>query len=319
VSGKAATFYAYILGLYLIIFNWLSVLFSDILCLFLICAFIYFTIKSLRSEKFRFKSFLLPALLLGYLILTKVFFALVVMTALIAGVVYYLMVRDKKILKFLVVLGFGYLVASPYLGYTYSLTGRFPYWSSNGGEQLYWMSSHHDKEYGNWMDSHVLLDRVIPDMHPSHISLYDSAYTKPWIERNDIFLHEAKENIKKDPFGYVYNVIANSIRLVADGPNSYYNQSLRPYFFLFINLILLIPLVLSIYPAWVNRKSIPFEIIGPTLFILIYLGGSILIAAIHRYFIIVVPFILLWIAFIYTNFVRVSIKNELKQGIKTQS
>ena len=43
-----------------------------------------------------------------------------------------------------------FIVNVPYLGYTYHLTGKMFYWSSFGGNNLYWMSSPYPEEYGNY-------------------------------------------------------------------------------------------------------------------------------------------------------------------------
>jgi 4-amino-4-deoxy-L-arabinose transferase-like glycosyltransferase len=310
VPAKTALLSAYVMGLYFPMFKWIRLLFSDVLSIFLLCCLIFLVLKVLRSDRFAFRQLILPALLLAFLIWVKVFFALVILTGIVTALIYYAFVRKKAVLKWAAILVLGYGLATPWLVYTYQMTGRVWYWSSNGGEQLYWMSSHLDKEYGNWIESTSVLNRDFPEMDQRHLVLYDSAYTKPWVERNDHFFHIAKENIKNDPAGYVYNVIANAIRMVADGPNSYYDQSLRPYLFLFFDLILLIPLVLTIIPAWKNRQHLPFEIIAVCFLILIYWGGSIFIASIQRYFIIIVPFILLWISFIFTQFTQISFKNQ---------
>lgn len=310
VPEKIALISSFVLGLYYPMFKWMRLMFSDILSLFILCLFIFLVLKLLRRKAFSLTQMIIPAILLAYLIWVKVFFALVVLTGIITAVLYWLFIRKRVVLKWAALLLFGYLLATPWLIYTYQMTGRVLYWSSNGGEQLYWMSSHLDKEYGNWIESTSVFNRDFPNMDERHLMLYDSAYTMPWVERNDHFFHIAKENIKNDPGGYIYNVISNAIRMVADGPNSYYNQSLRPYFFLFFDLILLVPLVLTIIPAWKNRKALPFEIRAVCFLILIYWGGSIFIASIQRYFIVVVPFILLWTTFIYHHFVQISFEDK---------
>ena len=306
VPKRIATIYSFALGLYIPMIMWIGVLFSDILSLFLISGFMYTVLRCFRKAQLKFVNLLIPALFLGYLILTKVFFAMVVFAAVAGAIICFFFTRNNKVLKFAAILTLGYLIASPYLLYTYSMTGRYFYWSSNGGEQMYWMSSHQDNEYGNWIESTLVLERKIEHMHPDHEELYDYAYTKPWVERNDIFMKEAKKNIRANPGGYVYNVIANSIRLMAGGPRSYLNQSLHPYFFLFINLGLLVPVLLSLIPAWMNKNLIPFEIFGLIGFILIYLGGSVLIAAVQRYLLVTLPILILWIAFINTHFIQLS-------------
>lgn len=314
VSKKAALLAAYCFGLYLPMFKWIRLNFSEAISMFLICGFMYFMIRLLTSERFRVKDLIIPAFLLGYLVLVKTIFAYAIYVALLLSILYFLLYRTQKSAKNVAVFVLSLVVTIPFLIYTYSVTGRVMYWGSNGGEQLYWMTTRYDNEYGHWIDSDHLLLRRIPDMHPSHIALYDSVYNgkRSWVEMNDMFMHQAVENIKLNPKAYLYNIVANTMRMVADGPLSYKYQSLRPYLYLLVNALLIVPLFFSLYPAWKHRKSIPFEIITLSVFILLYVGGSALLAAIHRYFILVIPYIIFWLAFMYSNFIQISFKNNFE-------
>lgn len=313
VPKKAALIATYCFGLYLPMFGWIRINFSESVSLFLICGFMYFMIRLLTSKRFKFIDVLIPAFMLGYLVLVKTIFAYAILTGIALSALHFLLFKNQKSLKSIAALSLSFVFTLPFLIYTYNLTGRIFYWGSNGGEQLYWMSTRYENEYGSWLDSDHLLLRRIPDMHPTHLAFYDSIYfKKSWVEMNDAFKHQAVENIKANPKAYLYNIAANTMRLFADAPLSYKNHSLRPYLFLLYNAFLLIPLIFSLYPAWKHRKSIPFEIIAVTLFILFYFGGSMLLTAVHRYFILVVPYMLLWLAFIYANFIQFSFNNNFQ-------
>jgi hypothetical protein len=310
---RTALFVSYAFGLYVPMFKWIRLNFSESVCLFLFAGFIYFSVKALRADKFRWKDVLIPSFMLGYAILCKAQFAYVAFATLIFAIAAYIFLRDGKAARGVAILATSFLLAVPYLIYTYSLTGRVLYWGSNGGEQLYWMSSDKENEYGMWIESDLLLNRLIPDMHPEHIRLYDSVYAiGNWVEMNDIFYAKAKENIKANPRAYLYNVAANAWRLVSDGPTSYSKSSMRPLAFLFANSFIILPLIFSIYLGWINRRAIPLEVLGLTLFVLMYLGASLLHGAVIRYFVAAVPFLLLWLGFVYSNFLRITIVRPMK-------
>lgn len=321
IPAKRATILSYCFGLYYPMLEWIWMNFSECLCIFLMCGFMYYTVLYLRSDKPKIAHLLLAGGLLGYLVLTKVLYSYMVFAALFIMILYYLLFRNPKALRSSSIFVVAFLVTVPYLIYTYNLTGRVLYWGSNGGEQLYWMTTHYKGEYGSWIESTTVLRREIPTMHPSHLSLYDTAYNMnlSWVEMNDLFMHRAVENLKNNPKPYLYNVIANAIRLVCDGPISFWGQSLRPYFYLFINSLLMIPLIFSLYPAWLHRQKIPFEIICLGLFTALYFGASVLLVAVVRYFIMVVPFLILWLGFIYTYFIQFTFNSKLQASNITNS
>ncbi len=311
VPSRQATFFAYALGLYWPVIIYLNATVTEAPAMFLLCGFMYFMIKLQREEKRRPAHMIAAGLMVGYLALTRDIFSYVILCGLVLAVAAYVLFRRAEAVRWAATLGIGFLVVVPYLYHTWSLTGRYLYFSSNGGEQLYWMSSALPGEYGAFFSIDSLYERRSAELvRPEHIPFVDSIFHLPYVERNDALVAEAKAKIWGNPAGYIKNVIANALRLVSDGPTSYSPQGWYVYKYLFTHLLYLIPLLLSLYPAWRFRKSIPLEILALCLFMAIYVGGSLLVTALARYFVMVIPVILLWLAFFFTHTIRLSFENR---------
>ena len=310
ISPTRSLIFAYLLGLYLPLGRVSAFAMTESLTLFLLCAFMYYSVKYLKLDKLNLKKSLLPAFLLAYLVWTRTIFGYVTLVGIpvFAGV--YLLLKNKKSLKFLLVLVFGFLFSSPFLIHNYFLTGRSFYWGTNGGTQLYWMTTQKANEYGNWFAESQVLEDKVPGMDPSHKEFYQRAFAiENHVDRNDLFLEKAKENIKNNPKAYLKNLLPSSLRLFFGYPNSYIEHNyMKIYFFLFVHIFFLVPAIFSLYPALVNRNKIPFEIIALMLFIVIYFGGTIMLITVPRYALPIMPFILLWLGYAYSSLVKISIR-----------
>ena len=325
ISKTRAIVFAYGLGLYVPALIWMPLRITDCLSLFLICAVMCYIVRTLRAASWPVKDIIIGSLLLAWLILTKLFFGMLVLAFLFLAAVHYLFSRRSASLRYVMMLGLGWLVgAVPYLIYTHSLTGRWGYWSTNGGEQLYWMSSHLDREYGNWLTPDYVMLRKIDGIDASHLEFFDMAYGKveclppvylgdncrPHVERNDLFIATAKERIRANPRGYLYNYAASAVRLALGYPYSYRSQTLSTIPYLVFQLFYLVPLALSVIPAWRNRDSIPFEVRSLCSFTPLYWMIICLLTGTPRHFIPLVPFILVWLGFVCTRFVQISLEEH---------
>jgi hypothetical protein len=302
---------AYILGLYFPFSTSVQYLNTEPLVILLSCCFIYFTLRALKLKIIKRIDLLVPAFLIGYIALTRLMFVYVLIGGILFFTVYYAIFKNRRALYFLLILILGSFVTIPYFLHTYQLTNRIFYVSSNGGEPLYWMSAKYPKEYGSWCGAKTVLTEQVPYMHPDRYTFLKAIDNKPWVERNDLMMQQSVENIRNDPRGYALNVLASIMRLLLDYPYSYSSQNLMTYKYMFPNLVIVIPLLFSIYPAWVFRQQIPFEVTALLIFAFIYTVGSALVGGTNRYFWPVIPTILLWIGFIYGNFVQFSLTNRL--------
>lgn len=308
IPEKRAVLMAYLLGLYPPLARVSYLVMTEPFTLFLVCGFLYYSAKFLILPESRVKKVILPAFFLGFLLLTKTIFAHVATVSVLLLLGLYVFTRQVKSLKFAMVLVGGYLLAIPFLIHNYYLTGRYFYWGNNGGTQLYWMSTHKEKEYGNWLTEDLVINHGVPGIDSSHVRFFKSMDAIPnHIERHDRVMAKAKDNIKKNPKEYLANLLPNTLRLFFDYPNSYTEHNyLKLYFYLFSNIFFIVPFIFSLYPACKNRERIPFEIIAFLLFISIYLGGSILLSADARYFLPAIPFLLLWLGYTYSNIIKIS-------------
>ena len=169
---------------------------------------------------------------------------------------------------------------------------------------------------------------MMPRMDPSHKEIFSTFQTGEeenikeeinWTRRSDILLEKARENIRNNPMNYVKNIIANTLRFFFGYPYSYQLQSLTMYFYLVMNSLILIPLLLSFYPAWINRQEIPIEILFVLLMGLIYIGGSVLVSAVPRYFHPAIPFLLLWSIYILNKYVNFKMTIKTPNAINSGS
>ena len=188
------------------------------------------------------------------------------------------------------------VICLPYLTYTFSITGKVFYWATNGGNVLYWMSSPHSREYGDWFAYKDFKTR--PELASNHKDFFDeTAHLSPF-QKDRLFRKKAIANILSHPFKYLHNWAANIGRLLFNYPYSYRNQSLTKYYYIIPNMFLLVVGLLCVYPFYRSRKLVPEEIKILLYLALIYLGGSSLVSAVNRYFSIVVPVFLFWLSFV---------------------
>ncbi len=318
VSEKSAVLAAYALGLYYPMFRWLIYNISEALSIVVICAFMYFALKALRRTKITFTSLLIPALLLGYLILVKLFYQYVVLFSFLFTLAAWLVYRRKKLLGFSAILIMGYLVAAvPYLSYTYSITGKTFYWGTQTGQKIYWMTVPYEGEFGKWFPMDGVIEGRFPELHPDHRKLFTSLEGMTPMEKNEALVRISKDNIKKYPGNYLFNIIPNTLRLLFAYP-MHLHPNLNMYYYAGINSLLFIPFLFSLVPAWIYRRRIPTELYALMLFSLIYFGGLCLIPTVPRYLFMMVPAMLLWTAFVLSYFVKISFPDSLPGRLKSE-
>lgn len=325
ISQTPAIVSCYLFGLYPPLLKWMIYMYSESLSVFLICGFLYHFIKLCKQTSNRYLHLTLSALFLGFLALTKVIFGYVILTAAIFYLLYYLFKRSIKTQNSLLVLTGGFIICIPFLIYTYTLTGKMFYWGTQGGEILYWHSSPYTDEYGDWISSGVTLDGEKQDYFDTssivknHKSFIESLEPYSNVQRDEIFKKKAIENIERYPLKYIENTGASALRLFFNYPNSYTQQKLSTYFYIIPNMFLVVFLFLSIYLVIRKAAAISFEIRFIAFISLVYMGGIILLNGRVRHLLPIVPLLLLFIIFVFKDFIRFQIteginKNKLKRS-----
>jgi hypothetical protein len=239
---------------------------------------------------------LIASAYLGYLALTKMFFGYVILSGMLLYLSLYLWQKRNVFKKTFLVYLLALFCCVPYLFYTYSLTGKIYYWGNSGGIALYLMSTTYEGGYGDWN----VLKKHRQD-------IYKGINKTSHIEIDDEFKKRAINNIVKYPANYLKNCLANIGRFLFNYPLSYETQKLRIYYYLIPNMFLFVMFVLCIYPAYLGRKNIPYEIYAVIVFGLISFTGSSFVFVLNRQFWPLVPVFALCISFTLARSIRIEI------------
>ena len=134
-------------------FIYMNVICSEVFTSFLVALLIYSVVKTFNSiEVKKIKKYLIiSGITLGFIILTKVIFGYVVLVLLLGSIILWLInKKSANLSRVLMILLISIGLTIPYLTYTYYHTGKIFYWSTSGGDNLYWMSTPYEGEYGSW-------------------------------------------------------------------------------------------------------------------------------------------------------------------------
>ena len=307
IDEKPAALFSIFLGLYPPILKTLPYLLTECIAFFLVCGFVYSFCKLHQNKYFSWKQLISAGLYLSALVLTRVFFGYVVSFMLILLSILNLLNKSTKLKKSFLVFLLSLFFCSPYLIYTYSLTGKVFYWSTNGGEVLYWMTTPYKNELGEWFGKKRIYG--ISDLAKNHKQFYDDLESLSDIEKDKRFKAEAIKNIKAYPKKYIVNWMANWGRLLFNYPYSYTPQKITSYFRFIPNMFIVVLSILSVYPFYLVHRLVPYEIKILLIIIIIYVCGSSLVSATSRYFEIIVPVIFMWISIFINKFIKINIKN----------
>jgi hypothetical protein len=304
-------FWAFYINLYMFMPKICNETFST----FLISLIAFCIIRSFNNEgdSVSKKYIILSGVFIGYLALTKPIFGFVLLFLLIGNTLLWIFNRSSQnYRKSLIIILLALLTNAPYLIYTYNLSGKIFYWSSFGGDNLYWMSTPNKNEYGSWNPLDALKrDSIAKNYFPGDEEYVKSNYRKDFheiskykgIDQDDVFKRLAINNIKSHPIKFVQNCICNIGRILFDIPYSYTLQSQHNLICLPFNGLIVVLILFCMIPTYFNWKKIPFSIRFLIFFILIYLGGSVLGSAETRMFTHAVPIILIWIAYIIKKWI----------------
>lgn len=344
VSFRKALIFSLFWGCYCNLFEYLHTITSETFSIFLISLILFCLLKSFSSDNSReTKKFIcLSGFTIGYLALTKIIFGYVLLLMLVGVGVFWIINRHVgNYRKAFFILLVAFLTILPYLIYTYNLSGRIFFWASTGGDNLYWMSTPYKGEYGDWAnypamqkDSDYLMNisqqtcktkflslekraNRIPSNRDSiiknHKKDFEVIYKNKGIEQDDAFRRIAIHNIKSHPVKYLKNCFSNIGRILFNYPYSYALQKNTTLLRLPLNGIIVVLTIFSIIPTFLNWRRIIFPIRFMLFFILLYLGGSILGSAETRMFTVIVPILLLWIAYVIQRSMKINIRFDKRE------
>lgn len=307
IEERAALLSSYIIGLAPPLMRYLPNIMTEVFVIFLVCGFGYHFCRSYNAGANNRVQLLLASLYLAYLALTKVFFGYVILSGILLYLLLYILKRKDSIRNSLLIYSLALFCCLPYLFYTYSLTGKIYYWSNSGGSSLYWMSTPYPDELGDWRSTFEVYEN--PSLS-EHRQFFDEISKLPSIQKDDAFKKRAFDNIINHPMKYLKNWVANVGRLLFHYPYTYRLPRVKIYYFanMIPGMFLFVLAVLCVYPSYVGRKIIPYEIYGLISFGLIAFAGSSLVSAYNRQFQPLMPVFALWIIFTLSRVMKIEIR-----------
>jgi hypothetical protein len=316
---KYALIFACIIGLYPPILRWMIYLYSESFSFMLMSLFIFHFCYLFQRGKQKWKSCILASFFLGFLALTKVIFFNVIVVGAVLLIVLLLSKTKKSATWASLVLVGAFVIIMPYVAYAYSITGKLFYLGTRGGEILYHRSTPFNNELGNWFSSDRILGQEIEsdnieniyqdlsNLRTNHREFYLQLESLSNMERDSVFKAKAYKNMKEYPLKYFKNTLANAGRFLFNYPISYRSQNLNAYGYIIPNMFIVVLFILILYPAFLSRKKIPFELKSILVFALIYGFGMILLGGKGRYFTMMVPALAIFLVYGYTNILKISL------------
>jgi hypothetical protein len=290
-----------ILGCYYMPFKGFPHILSETLVIFLVASITYTATKFFSKSGPDNKLFILLALLLAFLALTKVIFGTVFLIAGIFFLLWYIITGKRSYRNSFLLMFMSLLFCLPYLIYTYSITGRVFYWSNAGGMSLYWMSNPVEGEYGEWYNDSLTSQRL--DKHSqellkaNHSAEYSEINSLTGIERDDRYKAFAIQHVREHPGKISCNWLANISRMFFNYPVGYKPFSFGTALNMIANIPLLVLLIYATLLSWKRRREIPFALKFLLMISFIYLFGSSLLSAYDRMLYILIPVLGCWIGY----------------------
>lgn len=313
-SFKLSLIVSFFWACYINLYEYLAIIYTEVFSSFLICFLIFyitrtFDVLEIRNRR---KEIIFSGIILGYIALTKYIFGYVILVMLIGnGLLWIIKRKSLNLKKGFFILLTAFITIIPFLIYTFHLTGRVFYLSSNSGDNIYWMTTPYKDEYGSWIEYPFVADdqkgripgskALITLRHQKDI---DRIIKYKTLERDDLLKQMAINNIKSYPVKYLQNCVSNIERMLFNFPFSYKAEKPGTFLRLPFTGIIVVLVVFCFLPTLVNWKKIIFPLKFLLFFTLIYLGGSTLGCAETRMFTLIVPILLLWIAFIIERTVK---------------
>ena len=245
---------------------------------------------------------------LGYLALTKIIFAYVIMMLFIIFIPFLMFKKTYKVFKkYILLLFLSFCLTTPYLVYTHSLTGKLLYFGDSGGMSLYWMSTPYKGEFGDWHPFTSLETK--PKIYKNHAMFVNTIKNLHPVEKDIALKKKAIQNIKNNKFKFFKNWQYNLSRLFFNRPYSAYNEPRYSFVIDYLfNGILLFLFIATIFLNFKNIKKISplFYFLGT--FVLVYLGGISLLSCYPRFLHILFPVIIMWTSYTINEFVNLKFK-----------
>jgi len=283
-------------------YSYMASILTETFTVFLISLLVLFLVNAFNSRITKY--IYLSGFILGYIALTKVIFGYVLLLLFLGSVL--LWIKNRRVnnyQKSALIMLIAFITVMPYLIYTHNLTGRLFYWGNSGGMSLYCMSTPYENEYGSWFNESFTANLIDADiagttslLKLNHQKDIDYILKYKGVQKDDAYKKIAVNNIKTHPIKYIKNIIANISNLLFGFPGTYTYQ--RPLLKIWYFSILYSLMIFCFIPTIINWRKISYCIRFLLVFAFIYFGGSSLVSGGNRQFVIIVPVLLFWIAYI---------------------
>lgn len=313
VSEKKAFVLSFFWACYYIAFKEMTYVYTECFANFLVSLFLYYSSQNVVStHPTSNKTFhqilnslfkcILPGIILGWIVLTKVIFGYVIIALAILLFIFYIVKKQTTYLRFFYITVIAFIINIPYLFYTYQLTGKAFYWSNAGGMSLYWASTPIEGEYGDWNDAEFRAYCGYDSLLPCNAALfakghqqdYNEIYKYTGVARDEAFKQKAMDNIREHPAKYFKNTLANTGRFFFGIPASYQYMRYQNLWRILPNAIVFCIFLFSVVVSLLNIKKHPPVLVVLLSVLFLYFGASIVVSALQRQLYVVLPIILVW-------------------------
>jgi 4-amino-4-deoxy-L-arabinose transferase-like glycosyltransferase len=238
VPVRAALLGAAAFVAYLPFYTVIAFIHAEPLAVLFVTLLLYATVRYEREGRGRWLT--LGACSFAALAITRVAYGWVMTAVLVAAAIAYLVRRDERRRRLLLVPALALVLCVPWLGYTYSVTHHALYWGSSGAMSLYWMSSPADQDVGDW---HGANDVFSDPNLAAHRPYFRSLIGLDLNAQNHSLEHHALDNVSNHPFKFAQNVADNISRMWLNTPYSFKSARLTSVGYALPNLLLLFGLV----------------------------------------------------------------------------
>jgi 4-amino-4-deoxy-L-arabinose transferase-like glycosyltransferase len=301
MSQRAALAAAFTLGCYPAFLPETVALLTEPLSVMLVSGFLFCTVRAMRAPSARWLA--AGGAFLGWLALTKAIYGWVILGG--VGVSAVLAVRSAPARKMLVMGAAALALNAPYLAYTQAAVGKPLYWSNAGGLSLYWMTTPHADEYGDWTSPGEVLEGEGFEEHRETFRRLDRM---DYVRRDAELRRLALRNLRESPGKCALNWAMNVCRMFFCYPNSHKLQRPHTLGYIVVNGFLLAALAACAYPMWRARRRLPPEIVAILAFAALAFGVNSLFSAVPRMLNPIVPALAFLIAYTAANLADVRLR-----------
>ncbi len=311
-----AAAFTVLFGLYLPFVNFSHFLYTESLTVLLVVGLLNFLSSYIRGGNAW--ALLASGVSFGWLVLVKIGFWPMLFGGGVLSLVGYATRRHVAFKRMAFAMSIGILCCVPYLVHTYRATGRFFYWGAGSGHVLYWIANPTEGSTGEHLNPNHI--RGIPAMRRDHWALYerlgrfDGKFEKGYVglervarslyhlsspETDDELRQRGLRNIAAHPQAYAKNVAYNASRLVVDRPHIARKFTAESMRMAICNPIVLLGVIVALPRLLRGKVGDPHMALFAGWMLSLYLGMTVLLAAVSRYFIAAAPLGLALIALAY--------------------